>query len=94
MDNRRGVLALNNLKRHLELMAFGSRVFRVMIASPGDTIEERDAIERALHGWNADRSEREQVVLLPVRWETTAVPRLGASGQSIIMNNSSITRTY
>lgn len=65
-------------------MAFDAHVLKVLIASPSDTTEERNAVERALHGWNADRAEREQVVLLPRRWETSAVPRLGASGQSVI----------
>jgi hypothetical protein len=65
-------------------MAFDAHVLRVLIASPGDTKEERDAVEGALHGWNAARAEREQVILLPTRWETHAVPRLGGSGQSVI----------
>ena len=65
-------------------MSFDAHVLKVLIASPGDTREERDAVERALHGWNADRAGREQVILLPRRWETSAVPRLGGSGQSVI----------
>lgn len=56
----------------------------MLIASPADTSDEREAVERALHAWNADRAEREEVVLLPRRWESDAVPRLGASGQSVI----------
>lgn len=65
-------------------MPFDAHVLKVLIASPGDTTEEREAVERALHGWNADRAEREEVVLLPRRWETSAVPRLGGSGQDVI----------
>ena len=65
-------------------MAFDAHVLKILIASPGDTTDERDAVERSLHGWNAPRAEREQVVLLPRRGETDAVPRLGDSGQSII----------
>jgi hypothetical protein len=68
----------------VDAMPFDAHVLRVLIASPGDTKEERDAVERSLHGWNASRAEREQVILLPARWETDAVPRLGGSGQSII----------
>jgi hypothetical protein len=64
-------------------VAFDAHALLILIASPGDTREERDAVERALHGWNADRAEREQVVLLPQRWETSAVPRLGGRAQSI-----------
>src|SRR5699024_8825692 len=65
-------------------MGFHANVLQVLIASPGDTIEARDAVERALHGWNASRSEREQVILLPRRWETDAVPTMGSSGQETI----------
>lgn len=65
-------------------MAFTALVLRVLIASPGDTREERDAVERALHGWNADRAMREEVVLLPQRWDSHAVPRLGQRSQAII----------
>jgi hypothetical protein len=55
-----------------------------LIASPGDTAEERDAVERALHSWNADRATREKVILLPRRWKNSAVPRLGGRGHSVI----------
>ena len=65
-------------------MAFDAHVLLVLIASPGDTLQERDAAERSLLGWNADRAQREQIVLIPRRWETHAVPRLGARAQSVI----------
>lgn len=65
-------------------MPFSAHVLRVLIASPSDTRDERDAVERALHEWNATRAAREQVVLLPRRWETNAVPVLGGSGQGAI----------
>lgn len=67
-----------------EGMSFNANVLQVLIASPGDTMEARDAVEGALHGWNASRSEREQVILLPRRWETDAVPTMGSSGQETI----------
>ncbi len=65
-------------------MSFDAHVLRVLVASPGDTGEERDAVQRALHGWNADRAAREEVILLPRRYETDAVPRLGGNAQGII----------
>lgn len=65
-------------------MTFNARVARVLIASPGDTREERDAVERSLHRWNSARAERAQVVLLPRRWETHTVPGIGASPQDVI----------
>jgi hypothetical protein len=39
-------------------MALDAHVLKILIASPGDTVEERDAVERALYGWNGDRGER------------------------------------
>lgn len=63
---------------------FDAHVLKVLVASPGDTAPERDAVERALHGWNSSRAEREQIMLAPWRWETHAVPELGGSAQSII----------
>lgn len=65
-------------------MGFDAHVLKVLIASPGDTGRERDAIEKALHGWNNARAEREQIHLAPWRWELHAVPELGGSAQAII----------
>ncbi len=65
-------------------MPFDARVLKVLIASPGDTVAYRNAIEAALHAWNGDRAEGQKVILLPRRWETDAVPDLVADGQSVI----------
>jgi hypothetical protein len=65
-------------------MGFDAHVLKVMIASPSDTGRERDAIEKALYGWNSARAEREQIQLAPWRWESHAVPELGGSAQDII----------
>ncbi|MEV2221585.1 hypothetical protein AB0E01_17095 [Nocardia vinacea] len=65
-------------------MAFDAHILKILIASPGDTSEERSAVSEALQGWNGARAEREQVVLFPWLWEKHAVPRLGGSAQSVI----------
>lgn len=65
-------------------MSFTATVLRVLIASPSDTTEARDAVERALHSWNRRHSSAKQVVLLPWRWETSSVPLLGAHPQQLI----------
>lgn len=66
-------------------MAFDAHVLQVLIASPSDTKEARDETERALHGWNSARATREQVILLPRRWESDSVPRMGSGdGQEVI----------
>lgn len=55
-----------------------------MIASPGDIIEARDAVERAIHGWNDANALNKEVILQPWRWETSAVPVLGDRPQALI----------
>lgn len=66
-------------------MSFQAHVLKVLIASPSDTEEARDSVERALHDWNGSRGEREEVFLLPRRWEADAVPRMGnGDGQTVI----------
>lgn len=65
-------------------MAFDAHVLKVLVASPGDTGNERAAVEASLHSWNGARGERENVILLPWLWEKNSVPLLGGSAQSII----------
>lgn len=65
-------------------MTFAATVVQVFIASPSDTTSSRDAIERALSRWNASRAETDNLVILPRRYETSAVPQLGNDGQQVI----------
>jgi hypothetical protein len=65
-------------------IVFPATIFRVLIASPSDLSEERDAAEKAIHEWNAIHSTTERVVLLPVRWEANTFPSVGARPQAII----------
>jgi hypothetical protein len=63
-------------------MAFNSFTYRVLIASPSDLGEEREAATAAVHEWNAQHSAAEAVVLLPVKWETHARPATGVRVQA------------
>ncbi|OCI30289.1 hypothetical protein [Oerskovia enterophila] len=65
-------------------MTFAANVVSVLIASPSDTAAERDAVEQAIHQWNADRAERQGVVLMPLRWEVNAVPVMSDTPQGAI----------
>lgn len=65
-------------------MVFSATVVRVMIASPSDVPEARDAVEKAIHGWNDANAGLRGVVLLPWRWETSSVPVQGAHPQELI----------
>lgn len=68
----------------LKHMSFTASILRVVIASPSDIPEARNAVERALHNWNDANSISKRIVLLPWRWETASVPLLGGHPQSQI----------
>jgi hypothetical protein len=65
-------------------MAYTANVLSVMIASPGDVIEERNLIRDVIHEWNDINSRITKCVLLPVGWETHSAPDLGGRAQEII----------
>ena len=55
-----------------------------MIASPSDLPEARDAVQEAIYSWNQSHSRKNNVVLLPWRWETSSVPVVGGRPQALI----------
>lgn len=59
-------------------------ILRVMIASPGDTAEERQAIKDALIRWNGIYGDVFGVRLEPVMWELHATPGLEGRPQGMI----------
>lgn len=61
-----------------------AQVFTVMIASPSDVSEARQAVYDSLAEWNDANTRNRNVILLPLKWETSAVPRLGRDAQDII----------
>lgn len=67
-------------------MPFSATVYNVLIASPSDVPEERDAIAQALHDWNALNAQEEGMILQPVKWETHSAPGMGNRPQEIINN--------
>ncbi|MGC4154495.1 MAG: hypothetical protein QM628_15655 [Propionicimonas sp.] len=56
----------------------------VVIASPGDTAEERAAVRNALVDWGVSTGRRLGVVALPWLWERQAVPEIGGRPQALI----------
>lgn len=68
----------------IEKLPFSATVFNVLIASPSDVPEEREAIARSLHEWNSLNSFETGKVLLPVMWESHSVPVMGGRPQAII----------
>lgn len=67
-------------------MSYESRVYRILIATPSDVDEERDAITKAIQNWNNLNSFSKKIVLLPLRWETHAAPDYGTRPQEVINN--------
>jgi hypothetical protein len=65
-------------------MSFKSETYLVMIASPSDLAEERQAATDAINDWNAQHAVAESAVLLPVKWETHAMPQSGVRPQDAI----------
>jgi hypothetical protein len=65
-------------------MPFSATVYRVLIASPSDTQEEREIIPSVINDWNASSSETTGIILMPVKWETHSYPKLGSRPQEII----------
>lgn len=65
-------------------MPFNTKAYQVLIASPSDLSEEREAATAAINDWNSQHSIREGVVLLPVRWETHSRPQSGVRPQQAI----------
>lgn len=65
-------------------MSFRSETYRVLIASPSDLAEERQAVTDVLNEWNEQHAAAEAVVLLSTRWETHARPQTGIRPQEAI----------
>lgn len=65
-------------------MSFNAEVYQVLVASPSDVKEERKAISEAIHSWNEDNSRNLGAVLLPIKWETHAIPGMEGRPQEMI----------
>jgi hypothetical protein len=63
---------------------FPANVVAVLVASPGDVADERDAIRAALWDFNDLHAQALQVILLPVLWETHSRADLGAHPQELL----------
>jgi len=61
-----------------------SQTYSVLIASPSDLTEERQAATEAVYEWNAQHAVAESIVLLPIKWETHATPQSGVRPQAAI----------
>jgi hypothetical protein len=65
-------------------MAYSATVFEILIASPGDVHEERQAARQVILEWNRKFSKRANIVLQPRMWELDARPQIGSDPQELI----------
>lgn len=65
-------------------MSFPAKVYKVMIASPSDTISEREIVRRVLSRWNARYAEEKHIILLPIGWDTDSAPDAGIQAQDYL----------
>jgi hypothetical protein len=61
-------------------------VLNVLIASPSDVDEERNAVTAAIHDWNATNAHPDTINILlhPIRWETHSYPESGDRPQGLL----------
>jgi hypothetical protein len=60
------------------------RQFKVLVASPGDTADEREIVKKVIDHVNRDHGEIGGFSLTPVMWETDAAPGVGIDAQDVI----------
>lgn len=65
-------------------MSFDAKIFKVLVASPGDVGEERNLIPELINEWNTINASRSKVLLMPIKWETHSAPLMGDRPQAII----------
>jgi hypothetical protein len=61
-----------------------SQVYTVFIASPSDLDEERTAIPELINDWNAANGLPNNIIFLPIKWESNSAPQLGERPQEFI----------
>lgn len=72
------------LKQDFLPVPFKSDTYRILIASPGDLIDERRVATEAVYEWNVQHATAEAAVLLPIKWETHAIPEAGVRPQGAL----------
>ena len=65
-------------------MSYIATVIPVMIASPGDVLQEREEVRKAIYNWNDINSKNTSMILNPIGWETHGAPEMGDRAQALI----------
>jgi hypothetical protein len=65
-------------------MAQQGMIYRALVASPSDCINERKVVPETIHYWNSINSSPLAAIIEPILWETHASPEFGNRPQAII----------
>ncbi len=65
-------------------MAFLANALRILIASPGETAEERDIVTGEIYRWNETNAVSRKLILLPMKWVNRATEQNDAPSQDAI----------
>lgn len=65
-------------------MPYPAIVYKILIASPSDTEDERSRIRDLIHYWNDHNSEERTVAYVPIMWETHSTPTQGGRAQAVL----------
>jgi hypothetical protein len=65
-------------------MARPATVYQLLVASPSDVPEERQAVRDLVQEWNVFHGASRRMLLEPVMWETHSVPEFGERPQAIL----------
>lgn len=66
-------------------VTYQATVVRVLIASPGDTVNERRVLREVIEDWNSLNGDQ-GVFLQTLRWEGDATPELGGNRAQGVIN--------
>lgn len=59
-------------------------IYHVMIGSPSDVADDRDAAEKALTEWNRRYTDTYHIAFIPLRWEYDSAPVYGRHPQETV----------
>jgi nucleoside 2-deoxyribosyltransferase len=63
---------------------FDAKVVRLLIASPGDTVDARRVAKETVEEWNSLHAETSRIMILPVMWERDVVREMGGRAQAVV----------
>jgi nucleoside 2-deoxyribosyltransferase len=65
-------------------MPIDVKAYRILIASPGDVIEERNLVREQIARWNSMNTQDRNIILLSIGWEKDSTPSLEDHPQAVI----------